>query len=282
MVAPRRHSRWLSPPVIKPQLVRLHISGMNACTNRSYPVARAPSKLTNILTTQHSLPAELLDSNLTIIQGDVKSNSSVRSTLYHDNRLADIIIFGVGSFPKFQSSLFQPVTLDDPHICGDAMGVITNTLRAIHTEQHNQGMNTASKPLILAISTTGLDNSRDVPFVYLPLYHWLLSIPHADKRVMEETLAAACGNSSLPPVGDFVVVRPTLLLDGPPKGNVRVGWILSPESKSRSGAHAEEAPCPAVGYTIRRSDVGSWIFNEVVERTDRNAVWAGKFVTLTY
>ncbi len=44
---------------------------------------------------------------------------------------------------------------------------------------------------VIAISSTGIDNRRDIPVTMIPLYHWLLAQPHADKKNMEKALLDA-------------------------------------------------------------------------------------------
>ena len=64
----------------------------------------------------------------------------------------------------------------------------------------------------------------------------------------------------------FTILRPTLLTSGKVKGvkNVKVGT----EQK------------PALGYTISRGDVGTWIFEKLV--IGNKSRWNGEKVTLTY
>ena len=71
-------------------------------------------------------------------------------------------------------------------------------------------------------------------------------------------------------IGNFVVVRPSLLTD-----SARLG-----ADKVRVGEETEEEAKPAVGYTISREDVGGWMFEKIV-KGDRQK-YAGKMVTITY
>lgn len=110
----------------------------------------------------------------------------------------------------------------------------------------------------------------------MPLYHWLLSVPHKDKKRMEALiLAEGEKRAEERVIGDFVLVRPSLLTDGARLGvaKVRVG--------EESGAGGAGAGKPAVGYTISREDVGGWVFDEIVsgDGADR---FAGKMVSITY
>ena len=79
------------------------------------------------------------------------------------------------------------------------------------------------------------------------------------------------------PISGFVIARATLLMDGEARGleKVRVGWETHPDAVNAKEAGA---PGPAIGYTIRRADVGLWIFEEVVKNGEN---WKNKCVTLT-
>lgn len=81
-------------------------------------------------------------------------------------------------------------------------------------------------------------------------------------------LAEAAKSADERAIRDFVVVRPSLLTNGPRlgTGKVRIG---------------EECGKPAVGYTISREDVGGWIFDEMVNGDGREK-FAGKMVSITY
>jgi hypothetical protein len=114
-----------------------------------------------------------------------------------------------------------------------------------------------------------------VPLALRPLYHWVLALPHQDKRAMEAAAVegALVGDA---PLAGFVIVRPSLLMDGKAKGvgKVRVGWERHAKDDAR-----EAGPGPAVGYTITRADVGRWIFEELVK--GNIAEWDGRCVSLT-
>ena len=73
-------------------------------------------------------------------------------------------------------------------------------------------------------------------------------------------------NSADSSISGFVLIRPSLLLDGQALGS----------SKVRVGTEMK----PAVGYTIHRNDVGLWMYENLVEG-DREK-WAGQKVSLTY
>lgn len=134
----------------------------------------------------------------------------------------------------------------------------------------------ARKPLLLVVSTTGIGTKRDVPWLFYPLYHVFLAVPHKDKVVMESLVKNAVNDHPTKPdnknrggaIGGFVIVRASLLVDGE-----RLGLQTIREGK--------ESDKPAIGYTIRRSDVGNWLF----ERCIRDGVQKGlmgEAVTITY
>lgn len=144
-------------------------------------------------------------------------------------------------------------SIDDPTICASAMAVLIDAIRHLAFP---------TPPHLVAISSTGLSPIRDVPLSYLFLYHVLLAIPHRDKKKMEDGVVAAY-HAGL--VRSFVIVRPTLLTNGAEKG----------PDKVRAGR--EDAP--EKGFTISRTDVGAWIFRELV-RGDFEK-WAEAKVSLT-
>ncbi|KAI7080742.1 mevalonate kinase [Hortaea werneckii] len=74
--------------------------------------------------------------------------------------------------------------------------------------------------------------------------------PHEDKKALQENLAAHMKSESVVLEG-FVNVKASLLLNGEAKGLQAV----------RDGVETQ----PAVGYTIRRADVGGWIFERLVK-----------------
>lgn len=130
-----------------------------------------------------------------------------------------------------------------------------------------------------------------------------------------EDLVVDASSASTSLLDTFTIVRPSLLTDGPVKGSskVRVGWEFpnatmgtagaarKDGSSSSSSSNANKAPGPAIGYIISRSEVGNWIFEEIVkthqealERTTQQQKqggkkvqewkenWDGKCVSLTY
>jgi len=204
-------------------------------------LVRTPSKLTAALNTQGL--SESLLGNLEIIQGNAKDIQAVKTLLQTPTGIVDTIVFGVGAAPQLRFHII-PFTLDDTEICRTAMATLLSALDELKA---------VTKPRLLAISTTGItEGPRDVPLLYVPLYHWLLHIPHIDKRVMEQLV---CMQRQKPAVertiGEFAIVRPTLLMDGNGVGVAKVRYGL--ESN------------PALGWTIDRKDVGNWLFEKGVK-----------------
>ncbi|RAL12636.1 uncharacterized protein BO97DRAFT_477675 [Aspergillus homomorphus CBS 101889] len=226
-------------------------------------VVRTPTKLTDLLIT-HDIPSTTITTNLHIIPGNATDTTAVRFTLLtpDTNAPVSLIITGIGSRLKFES-LLHP-TLENPTICQDAMSTL---LEALHSLPNPQG---TQKPRLVVISGTGVDAKRDVPYLMLPLFNWMLRVPHADKRVMEGMVLAETDSQS-PAIENFMIVRPSLLVDGVGSGGLE---------KVRVGT-AEE---PAIGYVISRGEVGRWVFENAVAglevKGEGKRYW-GQFVTLT-
>jgi hypothetical protein len=268
--------------------VSLLLHTLSSTQLTSSPVARSSSKLRKLLEEEHKVPSNVIDANLSIIQGSVKDIIPVKQTLAPTSiaassttgvttrQPAQIVLAGVGGKPFFQCSLTTPVSLDDPTVCQEGM---TTILRALRELRREAVIAETQRPLLIAISTTGVSQKRDVPIALTGVYHWMLRVPHEDKMVMERELARASTETGPDaPIVGFVIVRPTLLLDGDMLGmdKIRVGWEIHPEAVN---ANEMGAPGPAMGYSIRRADVGLWIFEGVV-RNGGN--WMNKCVTLTY
>ena len=225
-------------------------------------LVRTPSKLTSLLTAQ-GISEATLSSHLTIHTGNALDVEAVKAALLvqtgPSTRLPDTIISGLGAAPKLQFSLFQPITLDDPHVCATAARTLVSALTELYAAQPSLS---SSKPLLSFISTTGISRgAEDVPFWMRFLYHVILHVPHVDKKGMEDAFRDARPS----PFRAVVGVRPTLLTDGAELG----------VQKIRAGTEAS----PAVGYTISRKDVGRWIFGNVVEGKGQGC--EGEMVSLT-
>ena len=119
------------------------------------------------------------------------------------------------------------------------------------------------KPFLAVISTTGIsEGPQDVPFWNWFLYHQLLAMPHADKKVVDQLVAEAAEQGV---IDGFTTPRPSWLTDNQSIGmdKIRVGSVEH----------------PAVGYTINRADVGLWIFEELLKGDASK--WKGKRPSIT-
>jgi hypothetical protein len=231
-------------------------------------VARTPSKLIKLLTEQQSVPESVVSSSLQIITGSSTDVTAVKSLLEHN---PTVIVSGLGGAPKLQAHPIYPITVDQPKICSDSVDVLLTALRELTQEQK-----LTTKPFLSIISTTGIDPTRDVPFILVPLYHWVLHVPHIDKRKAEDTgIAEALKADSV--LSGFVTVRASLMTDGEARGTakVRAGWV-----RHSADTEGPEGPGPAIGYTISRKDVSNWIFEELV--TGESTQWNRRLVTITY
>lgn len=225
-------------------------------------LARSPEKLINSLSAK-GVDRQAIDAQLHIVSGNVKDEEALKRTLRpNGERIVDQIVSGIGGTPVTQWSLTKPVTLNDPTICQDAGKTILQAL---------EGLKSDKKPFFINVSTTGIPPNgcpRDVPLFFVPLYHWLLAVPHADKKVLEDNLAS---HMKIPKderaIQGYVNVRPSLLMDGEAKG----------VQSLREGVDKK----PAVGYTIRRQDVGRWMFERLVKQGVK-AEWVNQGVTITY
>ena len=218
----------------------------NYDVSRVAAVARTPKKLTDMLLAK-SIPQATLDAKLHITQGDVRDAAAVQSTLVHNSKPVNTIVSGIGMIVGRNA---------DMTICQDSTREILNALGQL-------ALPTAQRPFLTVISTTGISNGpRDVPLLFTPLYHVALATPHKDKRVMEELVVEAGREGTK--ISGYCLVRPSLLIDWKNPGALRVG------------SEAE----PAVGYTIKRDDVGKWIFEECIQGDPQR--WKDTKPTLTY
>lgn len=202
--------------------------------------------------------------HLTVHTGNSKDAAAIGPALLIRNRPVDLIISAVGAVPKFNR--FMVPSIDDPRVCSNSMTALLSAVGSLKTP---------TKPIVVAVSSTGIsDFGRDIPVPMVPLYHWLLAVPHKDKKAMEVAIAEDVKSAS-PVIGGFVGIRPSLLTNGAAKGvaGVRVGV------ESAKGFESL-----ALGYTVSREDVGNWIFEEMLkgEKGTKGGKYENCFVTLTY
>ncbi|KAL2869027.1 NAD(P)-dependent oxidoreductase [Aspergillus lucknowensis] len=228
---------------------------------RCTALARTPSKLHDALL-QRGLADSTIAANLSITPGTATDLAAVKQALILDSRPVDLIVSGIGGKLIFKSPLHP--TLDNPTICQDAVGTILAAVRALEIADD------AKRPQLIALSTTGIsDVKRDLPIAMIPMYHWMLGVPHDDKKVMESLILEDAGRKqgTEKALGGYVIVRPSLLTGGEALG----------VEKIRVGVEKD----PAVGYTISREDVGRWVF-EVLVKGGKESGYVGEVVTLTY
>lgn len=153
----------------------------------------------------------------------------------------------------------------DAHICENGTKTILSALSELEGVREAEKVEEETRVVVL--STTGIsERGRDIPLAMVPMYHWMLAVPHADKKRMEKALVGSGRR--------WVAVRPSFLLDGDEKGvgKVRVGVEVPGEEGKEEKME--------VGYVIHREDVAGWIFEECVRRNVGR--WEGKMVSLTY
>jgi hypothetical protein len=101
------------------------------------------------------------------------------------------------------------------------------------------------------------------------LYHIALAVPHEDKRKMED-LYRGDAESADSLFRNVIGIRPTLLAG---KADYRDAAGLA---KVKYGFEDK----PQMGYTIKRADVGHWVFENVISETSRRAEIEGQMVSL--
>ncbi|GKT52657.1 uncharacterized protein ColSpa_12838 [Colletotrichum spaethianum] len=212
-------------------------------------LCRNPSKLTDVLP-----PAE--HPNLVVKQGNAHNAADVAACLVSPAdpaRLVDAVSSSIGS-PLHVARM----TVEDPDVCKNGAAALLSALATLRAR------GVEGQPRLVVVSTTGISaHARDVPLLQVPMYHILLRAPHADKKAMEQRVAAS-GE-------DYTFVRPAFLSDGAvPERAIRVG-VEDPENGVESSA---------VGYGISREDVGRWIFENVLR--DGGREYARKAVSITW
>ncbi|KAK0112817.1 hypothetical protein ONS95_014546 [Cadophora gregata] len=222
-------------------------------------LARTPAKLAD-LSSQYP--------NLHIIKGDIRDIAAIKSTLTINNRVVDIVVSAIGMVIELKGLGF---TARDPKICEDGTKSILSALSQLEAEKTVQIP--VGGPEFVLLSTTGISaKGRDIPIAMMPLYHWMLSTPHKDKKKMEEAMIHGEGRTRR-----WVLIRPSFLWNGESKG---IGRIRTSTETPGALPETENIKDVAVGYVIHREDVALWIVEECI-RGD-GSKWHGKMVTLTY
>lgn len=240
-------------------------------------LARTPQKLLDSLKKQPGITDAVLTERLSIVKGDATNVADVKRTLLFqaDNKssaepkLVDAIVSGIGAYPQRKKGTLLTFEMDNPNITEQSTTALVSAMREIHAEQQFEH----NKPVVTVISTTGLatpaGSKEDVPFGLQTLYHSLLAEPHKDKKRMEEIISEK-DNAAL--FRGVIIARPTLLSGD---GIVKVDGV-------RKTVRAGTEDAPAKGYSISRSDVGGWIWENVLKPTEHGKKWYGRRVSLAY
>ncbi|KAI7899566.1 uncharacterized protein BX663DRAFT_520496 [Cokeromyces recurvatus] len=174
---------------------------------------------------------------LSIIRGDALDEKAVKETIQG----TDVVVYSIGSVVDLKSG-----KMVSPGLCHDTMTVLIRVLD--HLDENER-----PKRLVV-VSTTGLDGMKEVPYLFRPLYYFLLHEPHQDKQRLEDLVEHK--NKS---IHDWIIVRPSLLTNGKLVGDYKANVGIS-------------------GYTISRQDVGHFLINHCIEPT----TWLKKKVVVTY
>lgn len=269
----------MSNSTIQPTLAFFGATG--GCTNavlvhalrngyRCVALVRTPSKLRQQLLDQ-KISEGTLSSQLLIITGNAVDKNNVKAALTAGgpNTLPSTIITGLGAAPKVGWTPSKPLTffsIDQPSICQDAARTLVDGMTEILQEQPELK---AKKPSLIFVSTTGVSRgAEDVPYSMRWLYHKTLAVPHLDKRAMETVYRDHGDKNVFRAVSG---IRPTLLSG---EANADAGAGLN---KVRAGTEDK----PALGYNIKRADVGHWVFQNLIHNEQARSQWEGQMCSLT-
>ncbi|KAI1402882.1 hypothetical protein F4819DRAFT_453146 [Hypoxylon fuscum] len=152
------------------------------------------------------------------------------------------------------------MTIDDPEVCEKGANTLLDAIVKVRQES-NAGL--AWKPRIVVLSTCGINKAgRDFPLATLPIYKFMLKVPHLDKMAMEKALV-----SNAERVGyTHTIVRPSLLNDDTaPQKEIRVGLDNA----------------FVVGYYISRDDTGRWIYENLLDER-KTGQYENRIATITW
>ncbi|KAK4195053.1 hypothetical protein QBC40DRAFT_289676 [Triangularia verruculosa] len=220
-------------------------------------LCRTPSTLSS------RFPADADEKLLRIEQGNAHDVDAVLRALLPppsspQKTLPDVIVFSIGAYFNLSK-----MGMDDARVCENGIKTVLAALQKARAEHKLQG-----RPRIVALSSTGVsDFGRDVPLLFVPLYHVALKVPHKDKKAMENVLLGS--------EEDWTVVRPSLFVDGAKDGSKRE--IRAGKEDPVKGL----VESTAVGYTISREDVGRWIFENLIEG-EKAGEWLRRMAAITY
>ena len=225
-------------------------------------LCRTPSKLAAAFPDPQALPR-----GLNLVRGDAHDAASVAECLRVPGSaapgiLVDIVVFTIGS----PFNLAKMTTLD-PDVCKKGIAALLEALASLRRAGARPAGGAGTGPRLVVISTCGISAAgRDFPLAATPMYSFMLKVPHADKRVMEERLLA--GGEA------YTLVRPSLLCDGArPDRKIRVGVV---DARSGEGPTAKDG----VGYSISREDTGRWMAENLILKPATEYI--GKAVLITW
>jgi len=234
-------------------------------------LVRTPQKLRKQLADQ-GLNQSAIDNQMTIKEGNALDVAAVKQTLLSfDGHLPKYVVTGLGGSPKFNFDMCHPLHiagLDNAEICSTAAKTLVTALQEIYNEQPALK---SYKPLLIFLSTTGVTRGpEDVPFGMRFFYHQMLTIPHIDKKKMEDIYR---GEIEKPDsvFRDIVGIRPTLLS----------GTASYTDASGLAGVRSGYEDKPATGFSIKRADVGHWIFQNIINESTRKSDVEGQMVSLT-
>ncbi|KAK4182719.1 hypothetical protein QBC35DRAFT_420259 [Podospora australis] len=222
--------------------------------HRAVALCRTPSKLSS------RLPAESQNGTLTLVEGNAHHLHAVLQSIISVPGGVDTIVFSIGVY--FSLSKFG---MEDPTVCEVGIKTVLSALAQARAEGK---VAPDYHPRIIALSSTGISDApgRDIPLAMVPLYHWMLKVPHKDKKAMETALI----ESGEP---KWTIVRPSFYVGDAenPKG-VRAG---------KEDPVAKRVERKVVGYAISREDVGKWIFENLVGDEKRAGEWERRVASIT-
>ncbi|KIX05707.1 uncharacterized protein Z518_03679 [Rhinocladiella mackenziei CBS 650.93] len=235
-------------------------------------LVRTPEKLRIQLTNQ-GLDEALINNQLTFVQGNALEVAAVKRTLAASSPagLPTHVVTGLGGSAKLAFDWRHPghiAALDNPTICETAAQTLLTAMHEIYAENPHLK---ATKPLLTFISTTGITRGpEDVPLAMRFLYHQALAVPHVDKKKMED-LYRGDAEKEDSAFRNIVGIRPTLL----------AGGVSYTDAAGLDQVRTGTEPHPALGYTIKRADVGHWVFENIINEGTRMKKWEGEMITLT-
>ncbi|XDG00511.1 hypothetical protein ABKA04_000126 [Annulohypoxylon sp. FPYF3050] len=223
-------------------------------------LCRTPSKLTDRFpAAQHP--------NLKVVQGNAHDVDAVAQCLFPTSastsaspatKPVDMVMSSIGG--QFQ---FAKMTIDDPHVCENGMKTLLAAIDKVRRDHASVPELSEGQwhPRIVVVSTCGISKAgRDFPLATLPIYKFMLKVPHVDKLAMESLLTGNAGEKGF----TYSIVRPSLLTDP-----------AVPDRKIRVGVDDK----PPVGYGISRDDTGRWIFENLL---DAEGAYENRVVTITW